>query len=445
MYEDDPQDLVFDLEGRAIFGDHPLGRRGDRHRRGGVGDRPRPTCRLPRRALPARLDRDRGRGHGRARRARRARPRRRAAAGQRRRSAPGARRRRHSSRGSSSWRKETEQYHVCVGGSGARARRRAPLRAARARRDPRRNLLIAPVPGDPRAARPRLLGLQLSEPLRRQRRGRPLRRHAARQPRFARWRSSPRELRRCVEDPASEEELVRAHDNVKGRIVLALESTSARMGRLGGALLSDMPMLSTDEVIERIDAVRIEDLRELAAELFAPERMSIAGVGPDESVFRARLRGAAGGCVIRVGSVRRGRAHGGDGLPRGRRRRGHGAERPCRPGTRHRARRRSRRVPTSSSTSRSPTRRSRTRSRALRRGRPRRDRHDRLRPRAARGGRPRGGTQRAARAELRDRRRADDALRRARPRRTWRRPRSSSCTTTRRSTRPAAPRNALPS
>jgi predicted Zn-dependent peptidase len=93
------------------------------------------------------------------------------------------------------------------------------------------------------------------------------------------------ELRRCVQDPASEQELTRSRENLKGRMVLALESTSARMGRLGGALLNGMPVLSVDEVIERIDAVRIEDLRALAGEMFAPERLSIAGVGPRESVF----------------------------------------------------------------------------------------------------------------------------------------------------------------
>ncbi len=31
MYEDDPQDKVFDVLGQAIFGSHPLGPRGDRH------------------------------------------------------------------------------------------------------------------------------------------------------------------------------------------------------------------------------------------------------------------------------------------------------------------------------------------------------------------------------------------------------------------------------
>ena len=92
------------------------------------------------------------------------------------------------------------------------------------------------------------------------------------------WRPS---CARCVQDPADEQELVRSRENLKGRMVLALESTGARMSRLGGAVLAGLPILSIDEVIERIDAVGIDDLRELAAELFVPERLSVAGVGPD--------------------------------------------------------------------------------------------------------------------------------------------------------------------
>jgi predicted Zn-dependent peptidase len=97
------------------------------------------------------------------------------------------------------------------------------------------------------------------------------------------------ELRRCVQDPADEAELIRSRENLKGRVVLGLESTGARMGRLGGALLAGMPVLSTDEVIERIDAVGIDDLRELAGELFVPERLSVAGVGPAAEGFEAAI------------------------------------------------------------------------------------------------------------------------------------------------------------
>jgi predicted Zn-dependent peptidase len=98
------------------------------------------------------------------------------------------------------------------------------------------------------------------------------------------------ELERFVEDPASEEELTRSRENVKGRVVLALESTAARMNRLGSSLLSELPILSVDEIIERIDAVELSDLCELAGELFACERLSVAGVGTDKDTFDAALR-----------------------------------------------------------------------------------------------------------------------------------------------------------
>jgi predicted Zn-dependent peptidase len=61
------------------------------------------------------------------------------------------------------------------------------------------------------------------------------------------------------------------------------------MSRLGSSVLNELPILSVDEVIERIDAVEIADLRALAGELFQPGRLSVACVGPQEQVFRAAL------------------------------------------------------------------------------------------------------------------------------------------------------------
>jgi len=97
------------------------------------------------------------------------------------------------------------------------------------------------------------------------------------------------ELERCVEDPASEEELIRSRENLKGRVVLGLESTGARMGRLGAAVLNELPILSVNDVLERIDSVSIAEIRELAVELFTPQGLSVAGVGPDEADFRAAI------------------------------------------------------------------------------------------------------------------------------------------------------------
>jgi predicted Zn-dependent peptidase len=97
------------------------------------------------------------------------------------------------------------------------------------------------------------------------------------------------ELERCVEDPASEEELTRSRENLKGRVVLALESTGARMSRLGASIMNELPILSVNDMIERIDSVGIAEVRELAAQLFAPARLSVVGVGPDEERFRAAI------------------------------------------------------------------------------------------------------------------------------------------------------------
>src|SRR4051794_15177339 len=90
-------------------------------------------------------------------------------------------------------------------------------------------------------------------------------------------------------EPATDDELHRAKENVKGRMVLALESTLARMNRLGSSVLAGMPLLTVDEVVERIEAVSLADLELLARELYAPDRLSVAGIGPDEEAFRAAL------------------------------------------------------------------------------------------------------------------------------------------------------------
>jgi predicted Zn-dependent peptidase len=81
-------------------------------------------------------------------------------------------------------------------------------------------------------------------------------------------------------------ELDRAKENVKGRLLLSLESTSTRMTRLGKALVTGVEIVSVEETIERVDAVAPDDVVALAAELFAPEGLSAAGIGPSEERFR---------------------------------------------------------------------------------------------------------------------------------------------------------------
>jgi predicted Zn-dependent peptidase len=97
------------------------------------------------------------------------------------------------------------------------------------------------------------------------------------------------ELGRLRAEPVSEAELERTKENLKGRMLLSLESTSARMNRVGSSLITDVPILSVEEAVERIDAVSADDIAELARELLDPERLSAAGIGPDEDTFRLAL------------------------------------------------------------------------------------------------------------------------------------------------------------
>lgn len=94
-----------------------------------------------------------------------------------------------------------------------------------------------------------------------------------------------RELRRLVSEPVPDDELQRAKEHLKGRMILGLESTSARMTRLGKGVLTDTEILSLDELADRIEAVTPEQVLELASEVYRPEGLSVVGIGADRSQF----------------------------------------------------------------------------------------------------------------------------------------------------------------
>jgi predicted Zn-dependent peptidase len=101
------------------------------------------------------------------------------------------------------------------------------------------------------------------------------------------------ELERLRSEPVSTEELARAKESVKGRLVLSSESTAARMTRISRATLFDLPIDSLDEMLAKVDAVTVDDLTELATELYGAERLSAACVGADEECFRKALDNSA--------------------------------------------------------------------------------------------------------------------------------------------------------
>jgi len=94
-----------------------------------------------------------------------------------------------------------------------------------------------------------------------------------------------RELCRLVKEPVPADELQRAKEHLKGRLILGLESTSSRMTRLGKGVLTQTEILSEDELAARIEDVTSEQLLELAVEIYDPASLSVVGIGADEERF----------------------------------------------------------------------------------------------------------------------------------------------------------------
>jgi predicted Zn-dependent peptidase len=283
MYEDEPQDRVHDLLGDAVFGAHPLGRRvigeadviasipvpqiDQYHRRRYVApnivvaaaghlEHARIVELVERFLPPAGQPPSEGNGSGAA-----------------------------SDPRTSFYEKETEQYHICFGAPGiARAdERRFALGVAdaifggstssRLFREVREKRGLAYAVGSyteqfiDRGTVAMYVGTREENV-----------REAC--------EIIGRELDRIRDEGATLEELERAKEHVKGRLVLALEATGARMSRAARSILFDVPLLSIDEMLARVDEVTAEEVARLANELYDPRRLSAACIGPAEERFR---------------------------------------------------------------------------------------------------------------------------------------------------------------
>jgi predicted Zn-dependent peptidase len=98
-----------------------------------------------------------------------------------------------------------------------------------------------------------------------------------------------RELGDLADGNVRDSELLRAKENLKGRLLLSLESTSNRMTRLGKATVTETPLLTIEEIVRRLEAVTAEEVAALADELLGIQKLSAAGIGPNEAKFRAAV------------------------------------------------------------------------------------------------------------------------------------------------------------
>lgn len=92
-----------------------------------------------------------------------------------------------------------------------------------------------------------------------------------------------KELDKLKSKPVSEAELKRTKEQLKGTMMLSLESMSNRMMRLGGGELYFERYLPIDEIIRNIDAVQQEEVYEVANKLFQMENFSTVIFKPQNS------------------------------------------------------------------------------------------------------------------------------------------------------------------
>jgi predicted Zn-dependent peptidase len=81
--------------------------------------------------------------------------------------------------------------------------------------------------------------------------------------------------------------IARAKNHLKGQLVLSMESPGARMQTLGRNVLLEQPILTVDEVLERIDAVDHDAVIAAVRRYYDPEAWSTACIGPHPEPFHA--------------------------------------------------------------------------------------------------------------------------------------------------------------
>jgi predicted Zn-dependent peptidase len=96
------------------------------------------------------------------------------------------------------------------------------------------------------------------------------------------------ELRKLKEATLSEEELTRAKDQVKGNILMGLESSNSRMANLARQEMYFQQFFTVEEIIARIDAVQADQVQTMAQRLFEPNRIAVTLLGRLDGIKMTR-------------------------------------------------------------------------------------------------------------------------------------------------------------
>ncbi len=88
------------------------------------------------------------------------------------------------------------------------------------------------------------------------------------------------EMRRLCDEPVSADEIETNREQLKGSMLMALESTSTRMARMAKGLMYHGRILPIEEIIARLDAVSSEEIQAFAQKTFVPNQTALVVLGP---------------------------------------------------------------------------------------------------------------------------------------------------------------------
>jgi predicted Zn-dependent peptidase len=87
-------------------------------------------------------------------------------------------------------------------------------------------------------------------------------------------------------------ELRKAKDMIKGRAILSMESSSVQTKFYAEQELFENKILTLEQIFAKIEAVTAEDIQRVARDIFKPEKLNLALIGPfkDKTKFQKLLK-----------------------------------------------------------------------------------------------------------------------------------------------------------
>jgi len=99
------------------------------------------------------------------------------------------------------------------------------------------------------------------------------------------------EYRKIMDEKVGKDELKKAKEFMKGKIILRLEDSEELAHLMGKQALLYPVISSVDEILAKVDAVTVDDIQRLSQQLFKQENLRMAMIGPfdDKDHFASLL------------------------------------------------------------------------------------------------------------------------------------------------------------